>query len=260
VLDTLLVGWALLGSLVMAVAVASDARSRGASPWLWFAVTLLFNVFGVLAYLVIRPPYRLDEDVIESEPAEEPVPLPTSAAAPPAMRWEPERPPERAPRAPQRPAREEREIEPDYEVIEEDEPLGPRRAVNRTWLYVGGAIFLGLVVVAALFALVTAPTGTAANAPRPAATATAVPAPQTATATPPAALLAPTQPPPPSSTPLPSPSPTARPSEEYVVQPGDTLTSIATRYGVSVAELQEANGLTEETIVIGQRLTIPARQ
>jgi N-acetylmuramoyl-L-alanine amidase len=45
-----------------------------------------------------------------------------------------------------------------------------------------------------------------------------------------------------------------------VVQDGDTLTSIAARYGLSVQDLQDANGLTGETIQVGQRITIPARQ
>src|SRR6266851_3101361 len=44
----------------------------------------------------------------------------------------------------------------------------------------------------------------------------------------------------------------------YRVQPGDTLTSIARRYGSRVAALQAANRMGEATeIEIGQRLTIP---
>jgi hypothetical protein len=242
----------------MAVAVAADARSRGVSPWLWFGVTLLFNVFGVLAYLVIRPPFRLDEDVIESEPAEEPVPLPTPIPPPSAQtsRWE--RSAESAPRGAPRGTRDDpvHRPEPDYEA--DEEAYGPTSPATRTWLFVGGAIFLGLVVVAALFALITSPSDTAAEPRRAAATATA-PA-VSPTATPPAALLAPTPPPQPIGTPSTPPSPTARAGEEYVVQAGDTLTSIAGHYGVSVQELQDANGLSGETIQVGQRLTIPARQ
>lgn len=44
----------------------------------------------------------------------------------------------------------------------------------------------------------------------------------------------------------------------YMVQPGDTLFSIAMRYGTSVESLVYANGLTSEMINIGQMLTIPA--
>lgn len=44
----------------------------------------------------------------------------------------------------------------------------------------------------------------------------------------------------------------------YVVQPGDTLLTIAARYGVSVSRLAGANGLSWDSwVYIGQRLTIP---
>lgn len=43
----------------------------------------------------------------------------------------------------------------------------------------------------------------------------------------------------------------------YVVSPGDTLYSIARRHGVDVEELRELNELSSNTIVIGQRLTLP---
>ncbi len=45
---------------------------------------------------------------------------------------------------------------------------------------------------------------------------------------------------------------------EYVVRSGDTLSVIARRHGVSVAELREANGLRGDRILVGQRLNIPA--
>jgi len=45
----------------------------------------------------------------------------------------------------------------------------------------------------------------------------------------------------------------------YVVQPGDTLLSIATRHGVSVSQLAQANGLLWNSwVYAGQRLVIPA--
>ena len=45
----------------------------------------------------------------------------------------------------------------------------------------------------------------------------------------------------------------------YVVQPGDTLTRIAVRHGVSVSQLAAANGMqTTSWVYVGQRLTIPA--
>ncbi len=45
---------------------------------------------------------------------------------------------------------------------------------------------------------------------------------------------------------------------EYTVRPGDTLYSIALRFGVDVKELARANGITDmSTIYVGQKLIIP---
>lgn len=54
--------------------------------------------------------------------------------------------------------------------------------------------------------------------------------------------------------------PTARQSaDQYVVQPGDTLGSIAQTYGISVDILEQANGLDGSSVLsIGQSLKIPA--
>ena len=70
----------------------------------------------------------------------------------------------------------------------------------------------------------------------------------------PAPPLPPTQPPtqPPPATPTPQP--------EYiihVVQRGDTLYSIARRYGITVEAIKAANGLTSNDIYVGQQLRIP---
>ncbi|GAB4446249.1 MAG: hypothetical protein OHK0041_04830 [Anaerolineales bacterium] len=55
--------------------------------------------------------------------------------------------------------------------------------------------------------------------------------------------------------PLPSPRGTA---EQYTVQAGDTLGSIAQRYGVSLEALLEANGLNESSVIpVGLVLNIP---
>ena len=43
----------------------------------------------------------------------------------------------------------------------------------------------------------------------------------------------------------------------YIVQSGDTLFRIALRFGVTVAAIQQANGLTSNLIFVGQRLVIP---
>jgi LysM repeat protein len=48
-------------------------------------------------------------------------------------------------------------------------------------------------------------------------------------------------------------------STVYIVRAGDTLFSIARRYGTTVQAIKAANGLTNNTIRVGQRLVIPAR-
>lgn len=47
------------------------------------------------------------------------------------------------------------------------------------------------------------------------------------------------------------------PGQGYTVRRGDTLSSIARRYGVSVASLKQANGLSGDNINQGQMLSIP---
>jgi LysM repeat protein len=89
-----------------------------------------------------------------------------------------------------------------------------------------------------------------------------------ATATPePAPVLKPTPTtPPPTMPPVPTrvPSPSAPPSSEvrtYIVEQGDTLSSIARQFGMSVDSLLRFNGLSPEEgdqLSLGQRLYIPA--
>ena len=43
----------------------------------------------------------------------------------------------------------------------------------------------------------------------------------------------------------------------HTVAPGDTLYGLSRRYGSSVSALKSANGLSSDTIVIGQQLRIP---
>ena len=53
--------------------------------------------------------------------------------------------------------------------------------------------------------------------------------------------------------------PTPLPLREYVVQPGDTLYSLAQRFGVDLRALAEFNGIADPSkIVVGQRLYIPS--
>ena len=52
-------------------------------------------------------------------------------------------------------------------------------------------------------------------------------------------------------------SPASPTGNEYIVQKGDTLTSIAKAYGVTVGELKKANNLASDEIRTGQKLIVP---
>jgi len=55
------------------------------------------------------------------------------------------------------------------------------------------------------------------------------------------------------------PAPTGPTTLAYVVQPGDTLSSIATRFDESANSLQRLNGLADDVIFEGQTLLIPSK-
>jgi LysM repeat protein len=59
---------------------------------------------------------------------------------------------------------------------------------------------------------------------------------------------------------IPASTPPEKPPVTHVVQRGETLYSIARRYGSTVAAIQAANRLTSTTIYVGQRLLIPTGQ
>ncbi|MBA3687930.1 MAG: LysM peptidoglycan-binding domain-containing protein [Chloroflexi bacterium] len=59
----------------------------------------------------------------------------------------------------------------------------------------------------------------------------------------------------PSTPPVATPGPT--PQRTYVVQQGDTLNELAQRFGTTAAAIRAANGLTGDTINVGQVLVIP---
>ncbi|MGO9526485.1 MAG: LysM peptidoglycan-binding domain-containing protein [Verrucomicrobiia bacterium] len=56
-------------------------------------------------------------------------------------------------------------------------------------------------------------------------------------------------------------NPSAGPANgnEYAVQKGDTLTSIAKNNGVTIADLRKANNLTSDSLKVGQKLVIPSK-
>jgi LysM repeat protein len=70
----------------------------------------------------------------------------------------------------------------------------------------------------------------------------------------------------PSVTPTPTETPTSAPTETatpqgpttYIVETGDTLSSIAERFGVEVLAIMMANNLTTDAIQVGMTLIIPA--
>jgi len=64
----------------------------------------------------------------------------------------------------------------------------------------------------------------------------------------------------PGGTPTPAPSPTPEPSpfQEYTVQQGDSLSSIAQQFGTTADELARINGITDpNALSVGQKLQVP---
>ena len=110
--------------------------------------------------------------------------------------------------------------------------------------------FLGSVPV------VTTPT--TSPTPKPTSSATASPKPTTTPKPTSSATASPKPTPTPTVSPKPTSSPTASASVSYKVVSGDTLGSIATKFGVTVARIQAANSLGTSTVIkIGQVLKIP---
>jgi murein DD-endopeptidase MepM/ murein hydrolase activator NlpD len=60
-----------------------------------------------------------------------------------------------------------------------------------------------------------------------------------------------------SATPVSAQTPTATAGPIYVVREGDSLWTIAARFGVGVADIQAANNMTTADIFVGDRLVIP---
>lgn len=79
----------------------------------------------------------------------------------------------------------------------------------------------------------------------------------TVTATP-TSTLTPTPTATPTPIPTPLPTDTPAPPQPYTVQSGDALLTIAIKFGLTVEELKNFNGLTSDNIGAGQTLLIPA--
>jgi len=69
--------------------------------------------------------------------------------------------------------------------------------------------------------------------------------------------LVPTVPPRTTATSTPVLTSTMNTPQLHIVQQGDTLFSLARRYGVAVEAIQQANRLTGDNIYVGQQLLIP---
>lgn len=77
------------------------------------------------------------------------------------------------------------------------------------------------------------------------------------TATAPVVTPAPAPAPAPVAVPTPAPAPAPAGAKTYIVQPGDTLSRIASSNGVSLSALLAANGMNLQTIIYpGQKITI----
>lgn len=135
-------------------------------------------------------------------------------------------------------------------------PDGRRGPVVRAAVLVVAVVTLA--IVAAWFlsqggSLAAGPAGSPSSSPAAGlASPTLSPQPTSTSSPPPTSA-------PPTSVPTTRPTANASPPTTHVVVRGETLSSIASLYGVPVAAIQAANGIKDPNyIAIGQRLIIPA--
>ena len=136
-----------------------------------------------------------------------------------------------------------------YPLIAVDEAFSARLPIGAK----APAVLGGTVIGPETPSPTASPTATPTATPTPSATPTKSPTPS---ATP---TKSPTPTPTATKSPTPTPTPTAttKPST-YTVVSGDTLTKIATRFGVTQAALMAANKITNpNSIQLGQKLVIP---
>ena len=131
----------------------------------------------------------------------------------------------------------------------------PASRINRPALLVAAVALavIGLLVLGSLFGILK---GGPAESASPTASPTPSPSASLLASAPPASTSAsaPASAPLPSATPVVTPAPSQR---TYVVQQGDTLNEIAQRFGTTAEAIKAANGLTSDTINVGQVLIIP---
>ena len=131
----------------------------------------------------------------------------------------------------------------------------PTTRISRPAVLVAAAALavIGLLVLGSVLGILNGAPGESASptaSPSPSPSASPV-------ASSPPASAAPSAP---ASAPVPSPTPVVTPAPSqrtYVVQQGDTLNDIAQRFGTTAAAIKAANGLTSDTINVGQVLIIP---
>jgi LysM repeat protein len=153
---------------------------------------------------------------------------------------------------------------------------------GKHWSIIAILVLLNYLVFSQLIVLVVEsnkPAPTPTRTPKPTFTPTSTPspippAPPTATPAPPPSPTAtlvvpptdtptpeggPTSPPPPEATATSVPVETRTGRTTHVVQPGENLSQIAQRYGVSVEAIVQVNGLEDPSLIYrGQTLIIPA--
>lgn len=130
----------------------------------------------------------------------------------------------------------------------------PARRISRPAVLVAvvGLAVVGLLLLSSLFGLLNDAPPTASQTPSPSPSVSESPlasSPAASMAASTSTVAAP------SASPVATPSPT--PQRTYVVQQGDTLNELAQRFGTTSAAIRAANGLTGDTINVGQVLVIP---
>jgi LysM repeat protein len=131
----------------------------------------------------------------------------------------------------------------------------PTSRINRPAVLVAAVVLavVGLLVLSNLFGILNgAPAESASPTASPSPSLSA--SPQASSPPPSTGASAAASAPVPSATPVVTPEPSQR---TYVVQQGDTLNEIAQRFGTTAEAIKAANGLTNDTINVGQVLIIP---